>query len=116
MLSLITELNICAFQIREYAPDLSRTIAGLIMSSSDLDFQTECASLLGLDSAEADEEMIESCIRDKIVGVIEMNDRKIKGERSNAPCLFECQSLYEEEYCIDEDDGGLEENASILDF
>lgn len=106
-----------ALKVREYAPDLSRAIAGLIMSSNDLDFQTECASLLGLDSAEAgEEEIVESCIRDKIIGVIGMNDRKIKGERSNAPCLFECESLYEEEDCLDEDDGGLEENASILEF
>jgi len=88
------------------------------MSSNDLDFQGECASLLGLHSVGAgEEELVESCIRDKIVGVIEMNDRKMKGERGNAPApfLFECESLCEEER-IDEDYEAAEEDTGILDF
>lgn len=73
--------------------------------------------MLGLDSDEADqEEIVESCIRDKIIGIIEINDRKVKGERGTAPCLFESESLYEEEEYPDEDYGGLEEeDTSVLD-
>ncbi|TKY69864.1 hypothetical protein E2542_SST06147 [Spatholobus suberectus] len=51
-----------ALQIRSYAPDLAKTIAGLILSSSDLDFQGECFSLLGLQSQEAATETVENCI------------------------------------------------------
>ncbi|XP_020251574.1 type 2 DNA topoisomerase 6 subunit B-like isoform X2 [Asparagus officinalis] len=106
-----------ALKVRQYVPELSRAIAGLITSSNDWDFQSECASLLGLDSDEADqEEIVESCIRDKIVGIIEINDRKVKGERGTAPCLFESESLYEEEEYPDEDCDGLEEeDFSVLD-
>lgn len=87
------------------------------MSSNDLDFHDECASLLGLHSVEAgNEEVVESCIREKIIGVIEMNDRKVKGEKVSAPCLFELENFGEEEDYSDEDDGCLEEDTSILDF
>ncbi|WJX26959.1 hypothetical protein P8452_15826 [Trifolium repens] len=41
-----------AVQIRNHAPDLAQTIAGLILSSSDLDFQRECFSILKSNSLE----------------------------------------------------------------
>ncbi|WJX55934.1 hypothetical protein P8452_41647 [Trifolium repens] len=41
-----------AVQIRNHAPDLAQTIAGLILSSSELDFQRECFSILKSNSLE----------------------------------------------------------------
>ncbi|WVZ10525.1 hypothetical protein V8G54_015055 [Vigna mungo] len=78
-----------ALQIRGYAPDLAKTIAGLILSSSDLDFQGECFSLLGLQSQEVGTEIVESCIEKRIVSVIEMNDKKPNNSQQVAPYLFE---------------------------
>ncbi|XP_052725981.1 type 2 DNA topoisomerase 6 subunit B-like [Vigna angularis] len=78
-----------ALQIRSYAPDLAKTIAGLILSSSDLDFQGECFSLLGLQSQEVGTEIVESCIEERIVSVIEMNDKKPNNSQQVAPYLFE---------------------------
>ncbi|XP_020087950.1 type 2 DNA topoisomerase 6 subunit B-like isoform X2 [Ananas comosus] len=97
-----------AVKIREYAPELSRSIAGLIMSSNDSEFRGECAALLGLPAGNSNnaEEMIESCIRDKIIKIIGLNDKKQpKENRDNAPCLFECEnsSELEEDECFGED-------------
>ncbi|CAJ1931454.1 unnamed protein product [Sphenostylis stenocarpa] len=78
-----------ALQIRGYAPDLAKTIAGLILSSSDLDFQGECLSLLGLQFQEVGTEIVESCIEERIVSVIEMNDKKPQNSQQVAPFLFE---------------------------
>ncbi|MED6145937.1 hypothetical protein PIB30_029672 [Stylosanthes scabra] len=77
-----------AVQIRSYAPDLAKTIAGLILSSSDLDFQGECFSLLGLQSQVVGTENMENCIRERIISVIEMNDKK-PHKTIVAPSLFE---------------------------
>lgn len=105
-------VEICCFveplQIREYAPELSRSIAGLIMSSNDSEFRGECAALLGLPAGNSNnaEEMIESCICDKIIKIIGLNDKKQpKEDRDNAPCLFECEnsSELEEDECFGED-------------
>ncbi|KAG5236238.1 type DNA topoisomerase [Salix suchowensis] len=65
-----------ALKICSHAPDLARSIAGLILSSNDPDFQGECFSLL-------------DCIQEKIVAVIEMNDRKPRQRNVVAPSLFE---------------------------
>lgn len=77
------------FQIRSHAPDLAKTIAGLILSSSDLDFQRVCFSLLGLQSQEVGTEVMENSIKEKIVSVIEMNDKKPHKSKDFAPFLFE---------------------------
>ncbi|XP_038982982.1 type 2 DNA topoisomerase 6 subunit B-like isoform X2 [Phoenix dactylifera] len=109
-------LSTHALKIRKHAPELSRTIAKLIMSSNDLDFQSECATLLGLHPFDAGSEgVVEACIRGKIIKIVEMNDIKPKAERDAAPCLFksECQS---EEDCGDEENEGAEEDVSVLDF
>lgn len=78
-----------ALQIRNYAPDLAQTIAGLILSSSDLDFQRECFSLLGLQSQDVGAEIMENSIKEKIVSVIEMNDNEPDKPKEIAPFLFE---------------------------
>ncbi|KAJ6431145.1 hypothetical protein OIU84_018610 [Salix udensis] len=78
-----------ALKICSHAPDLARSIAGLILSSDDPDFQGECFSLLGLDSREIGANAVEDCIQEKIVSVIEMNDRKPRQRNVVAPSLFE---------------------------
>ena len=94
-------------QICIYAPELASTIAGIILSSNEPDFQSECISLLGLlQSQEIGGETIEDCIKEKIISVIETNDRKPEKSKKAAPFLFEddCpQNLYFEEYEEGED-------------
>ncbi|KAK4780795.1 hypothetical protein SAY87_016901 [Trapa incisa] len=75
-------------KIRSYAPDLAKTLAGLILSSNDMEFQEECLSLLGLRSQEVGDGKVEECIKDKIISVIELNDRKPQGCKDAAPFLF----------------------------
>ncbi|KAL3844834.1 hypothetical protein ACJIZ3_002237 [Penstemon smallii] len=77
-----------AHKICKYAPDLAKTISGLILSSNDLNFQEECISLLGLQLSEGNERnVVEECIKDKLLSVIATNDRNYCGTRE-APCLF----------------------------
>ncbi|KAK1321009.1 hypothetical protein QJS10_CPA03g00372 [Acorus calamus] len=106
-----------ALKIRGCASDLSRAIAGLISSSNDSHFQKECASTLGLCPLEVLKEgKVESCIREKIIGIIEMNDRKSKSKGGGecAPCLFECESFNEEDY-PGEDNEEVEEDSFQFD-
>ncbi|KAG6397334.1 hypothetical protein SASPL_143501 [Salvia splendens] len=69
-----TLLSERAVKICNYAPDLAKTISGLIMSSLDLNFKRECFSLLGLPSPEHEKDIVENCIKDKIISVIATND------------------------------------------
>ena len=91
-------------QICSYVHDLARSITGLIVSSSDSDFQKECLSLFGLQSQEVEGGTIEGRIKEKIISVIEINDRKPQRSREAPPsflfdndCIQE-QDLQEEEY------------------
>ncbi|CAL5188991.1 unnamed protein product [Lathyrus oleraceus] len=86
-----------ALQIRNYAPDLAQTIAGLILSSSDLNFQRECFSLLGLQSQDIGTEIMQNSIKEKIVSVIEMNDKDPDKSKEIAPFLFEEDDHIQEE-------------------
>ncbi|KAF3337558.1 hypothetical protein FCM35_KLT18145 [Carex littledalei] len=89
-----------AIKIRECVPDLSRSIASLILSSNDSEFKRECTTLLGLSSLQSNPEtLIESCISEKLARIIEANDKKSKAERGAvvAPSLFECGNLGENE-------------------
>ncbi|XVF43996.1 hypothetical protein PTKIN_Ptkin02bG0084500 [Pterospermum kingtungense] len=99
-------LSAHAVKICSYAPDFASTIAGIILSSNDSDFQSECISLLGLlHSPEIEGETIEDCIKEKIISVIETKDKKEKSKEA-APFLFEddCpQDTYFEEYEEGED-------------
>ncbi|KAL1569451.1 type 2 DNA topoisomerase 6 subunit B-like isoform X3 [Salvia divinorum] len=83
-----TLLSERAVKICNYAPDLAKTISGLIMSSLDLNFKRECFSLLGLPSPECEKDIVENCIKDKIVSVIATNDSGRRGTKE-APALFE---------------------------
>lgn len=89
-------------KIQKYAPELSRSIASLIASSNDQEFKGECASLLGLQSNDCNNKMLELCIQEKLMKIISNNDMK-KGVRDLAPNLFECEPLYDEE-CLEEEE------------
>nr|XP_023884228.1 type 2 DNA topoisomerase 6 subunit B-like isoform X2 [Quercus suber] len=102
-------LSAHALKIRSCAPALAKTIAGLILSSKDSSFQGECFSLLGLQSEGVGGEIVEDCIKEKIISVIEMNDRKSNQKSELAPFLFENDSLqvleFQEEEYEEGDDG-----------
>ncbi|KAF9622893.1 hypothetical protein IFM89_035126 [Coptis chinensis] len=104
-----TLLSAHAVKIQNYAPDLARTIAGLIFSSDDSEFQGECITLLGLQPQETGKEKVEDCITKKINAVIGMNDRKSQKDREPAPFLFE-------EDCIHEADSTDEEDEEEFDI
>lgn len=89
-------------QICGYAPDLARTIAGLIVSSNDSHFQGECISLLGLHGQNIASGTIEDCVKEKIMAIIETNDRKTQKSKETAPYLFEDDCL-QEPYIQDEE-------------
>ncbi|TVU07660.1 hypothetical protein EJB05_41025, partial [Eragrostis curvula] len=99
-------------RVREYVPDLAQSIAGLIMSSNDAEFQGECITLLGLGSdQEISEGEVKSSIFDKMTRIIEMNDTKDSVEDS-APYLFECEKLDEDSELYEED----ENEEMVFDF
>lgn len=92
-----------SFQVREYVPDLAESIAGLILSSTDEEFQDECIALLGLGSEqEVSDGAVRSSISEKIIRIIEMNDTKENAE-DNVPYLFECEKLDEDSELYEED-------------
>ncbi|CAN6206732.1 unnamed protein product [Urochloa humidicola] len=99
-------------RVREYVPDLAESIAGLILSSNDKEFQDECISLLGLGSdQDVSEGLVQSSICEKMVHIIELNDTKENVE-DNAPYLFECEKL-DEDSQLDEEDG---DEDMVFDF
>ncbi|KAG5520909.1 hypothetical protein RHGRI_033461 [Rhododendron griersonianum] len=101
-------------QICSYAPDLARTIAGLVLSSNDSLFQGECLSLLGLQPKEIGGSIVEDCIKEKIITAIEINDRKPHTKREAAPFLFEDD--FNLEPYVDDDEYEGEEVFSALDL
>ncbi|KAK6150900.1 hypothetical protein DH2020_015832 [Rehmannia glutinosa] len=90
-----------AVKICRYAPDLAKTISGLITSSHDLKFQRECLSLLGLEPQENEKNVIENCIKHKIISVIATKDRNSWGTKE-ATALF-VDDAHQESYGPDED-------------
>ncbi|KAJ3708896.1 hypothetical protein LUZ61_012601 [Rhynchospora tenuis] len=100
-----------ATKIQEYVPDLSRSLASLILSSNDSEFKQECTALLGLSSLQSNPEtLVESCISEKLARIIEANDKKSKAERGAVVprSLFECGNLGEE--LIDEENVEADED------
>ncbi|XP_024023902.1 type 2 DNA topoisomerase 6 subunit B-like, partial [Morus notabilis] len=98
-------LSAHAVKIRSYAPDLAKTIAGLILSSNDSDFQQKCFSLLGVQSQGVAGETIEDCIKEKINSVIEINDKKPQRSKDAASFLFEDECFQEPELQDEEYEG-----------
>ncbi|KAK1376563.1 type 2 DNA topoisomerase 6 subunit B-like [Heracleum sosnowskyi] len=99
-------------KIRSYAPDLARTLAGLILSSNDSNFQGECLSLLGLQSQEIESETVEDCIKERLISVIDLNDRKPQRNKEAAPYLFD-DGCYEVDNFPDDYEEGEEANSSL---
>jgi hypothetical protein len=87
------------------------------LSSKDSGFQGECCSLLGLQSQGVGGEIVEDCIKEKIISVIEMNDRK-SYQRSEevAPFLFENDCLQVLEFQEEEYEEGDDGDFSPLDI
>ncbi|VVA94058.1 unnamed protein product [Arabis nemorensis] len=77
-----------ARKICSHVPDLARSIAGLIFSSTDMDFQGDCLSVLGFQAQEVERVAVEDYIQRKIVTVIGMNERKPQKDEESAPFLF----------------------------
>uniref|UniRef100_A0A0D9WU00 Uncharacterized protein n=1 Tax=Leersia perrieri TaxID=77586 RepID=A0A0D9WU00_9ORYZ len=85
----------------------ARSIAGLILSSNDQEFQDECIALLGLGSdQDLAEGTVRSCISEKMNRVIKMNDTKENVEH-NTPYLFECERLDEDYIQLHDEDQDL---------
>ncbi|XP_031501377.1 type 2 DNA topoisomerase 6 subunit B-like isoform X2 [Nymphaea colorata] len=109
-----------AVKIKKHVPELSRTIAGLILSSNDDHFTKECAVLLGIQPSDLGKEgRVESCVRERIMSIIEMNDiNPRKRGREEANLLFhegggnsgddEGECLYENDY----DDASLSQSRT----
>ncbi|XP_031501378.1 type 2 DNA topoisomerase 6 subunit B-like isoform X3 [Nymphaea colorata] len=107
-------------KIKKHVPELSRTIAGLILSSNDDHFTKECAVLLGIQPSDLGKEgRVESCVRERIMSIIEMNDiNPRKRGREEANLLFhegggnsgddEGECLYENDY----DDASLSQSRT----
>ncbi|XP_020520713.1 type 2 DNA topoisomerase 6 subunit B-like isoform X1 [Amborella trichopoda] len=106
-----------ALRIRNYVPDLSKAIAGLILSSNDEDFIGDCASLLGMIPSEAGEQgRVESCISEKILGVIEINDLKSKKGEGARQDLFEQEKNLEGEERDEDEDEDADDEGGMLDW
>ncbi|KAB2624740.1 hypothetical protein D8674_016400 [Pyrus ussuriensis x Pyrus communis] len=88
-------LSAHAVKVRSYAPDLAKTISSLILSSNDADFREECCSFLGLQSQGVGGEVVEDCIREKIIAVVEMHDREPQRSKEMPTFLFEDDHMQE---------------------
>ncbi|RXH69743.1 hypothetical protein DVH24_006999 [Malus domestica] len=88
-------LSAHAVKVRSYAPDLAKTISSLILSSNDADFREECCSFLGLQSHGVGGEVVEDCIREKIIAVVEMHDREPQRSKELPTFLFEDDHMQE---------------------
>lgn len=110
-------LSAHALKIQSYAPDLAKSIAGLILSSDDSNFKGECLSILGLQLGNIEEDSVEKCIKDKIISAIDMNDSKPPQLRctETAPFLFGDDHIQEPEYMLDECEEGEEEDYTLVD-
>ncbi|XP_021809718.1 type 2 DNA topoisomerase 6 subunit B-like isoform X3 [Prunus avium] len=82
-------LSAQALKIGSYAPDLAKTISSLILSSNDSEFRKECFSFLGLPSQGIGGEVVEDCIKERLITVVEMNDRDPQRSKEIPTFLFE---------------------------
>ncbi|KZV15595.1 hypothetical protein F511_20190 [Dorcoceras hygrometricum] len=103
-----------ALKISNYAPDLAKTITGLILSSNDFNFQGQCLSLLGLQSQKSDRDTVERCIKDKLISVIAKHDNK-SWESRKASFLFVDDKAQQERIGPDEEYEECEEVFSYPD-
>ncbi|PIN07092.1 hypothetical protein CDL12_20354 [Handroanthus impetiginosus] len=102
-----------ANKICRYAPDLAKTISGLILSSHDVNFQGECLSLLGLQSQEKD--VLENRIKDQIISAVARDDRN-PGTSREASYLFVDGDVHQTHYGPDEEHHEGEEAFDYCDL
>ncbi|GLJ35819.1 hypothetical protein SUGI_0719190 [Cryptomeria japonica] len=114
--SCSTESTIKA-KMKTYAPDLSRSIFGLIMSSNDMNFKEECTHIVGVSLEDLCQETLLSCINKKILDVINITDRNPTKRTANTDVQPTCEEPSKEE-CEDEVDNEnkLDEYTSIWNF
>ncbi|XP_059299371.1 type 2 DNA topoisomerase 6 subunit B-like [Lycium ferocissimum] len=108
-------LSTRALKMCDYAPDLAKTLARLILSSNDLNFQEECCSLLGVQSQEVNTDNVGNCIREKIVSVIGLNDCNPQ-KHTEAPSFLFQDDCFQREDFMDEEYQEGEEAYSSLDL
>ncbi|GFQ00360.1 hypothetical protein PHJA_002180000 [Phtheirospermum japonicum] len=104
-----------AVKICRYAPDLAKTISGLILSSHDFNFQADCLSLLGLQSPENEKNVVENCIKDKIISVVAANDWNARVTRE-ASTLFSDDAHHQESYGLDDEYEKGDETFSYMEM
>ncbi|KAK9675595.1 hypothetical protein RND81_11G017900 [Saponaria officinalis] len=110
-------LSAHAIKINTYAPDLAKSIAGLITTSNDPNFQGECLGLLGMEMANVEGASVEECIKLKILSVIDISDRRPPSLKhvDDVPFLFGDELNQEPEnmwYDYDRE----EEECTLMDF
>ncbi|KAH0662499.1 hypothetical protein KY284_027430 [Solanum tuberosum] len=106
-------LSTRALKTCDYAPDLAKTLARLILSSNDLNFQEECCSLLGVQSQEVNTDNVGNCIREKIISVIRLNDRNSHKHKEAPTFLFEDDCFQKEDFMDEEYQEGEEAYNSL---
>uniref|UniRef100_M1CGP5 Uncharacterized protein n=1 Tax=Solanum tuberosum TaxID=4113 RepID=M1CGP5_SOLTU len=106
-------LSTRALKTCDYAPDLAKTLARLILSSNDLNFQEECCSLLGVQSQEGNTDNVGNCIREKIISVIRLNDRNSYKHKEAPTFLFEDDCFQKEDFMDEEYQEGEEAYNSL---
>ncbi|ONI30442.1 hypothetical protein PRUPE_1G251700 [Prunus persica] len=100
-------LSAQALKIRSYAPDLAKTISSLILSSNDSEFRKECFSFLGLPSQGVGGEVLDDCIKERLITVVEMNDRDPQRSKEIPTFLFEDDHM--------QDSGSQDEEFEVED-
>ncbi|CAL8994230.1 unnamed protein product, partial [Prunus brigantina] len=100
-------LSAQALKIRSFAPDLAKTISSLILSSNDSEFRKECFSFLGLPSQGVGGEVVEDCIKERLITVVEMNDRDPQRSKEIPTFLFEDDHM--------QDSGSQDEEFEVED-
>ncbi|KHN00362.1 hypothetical protein glysoja_000030 [Glycine soja] len=76
--------------------DLKANHSQAFLSSRDV--EGECISLLGLQSQGVGTEIVENCIEERIVSVVEMDNKKPHNSQEPAPFLFEEDPVEELEF------------------
>lgn len=83
------------------------------MTSNDTSFKRECFSLLGLSSPENEKDVIENCIKDKIISVVAKHDGSSCGTKE-APALF-VDNAPQEMHGVDEEYEGEGDAFEYMD-
>ncbi|MCO5548526.1 hypothetical protein L7F22_001986 [Adiantum nelumboides] len=89
-------------ELQKYVPDLSSCLSKLISSSFDVAFKATCAQILGLVSTDFNE--VESCIRAKVLQVVEDLDMQSSKEQKKLANNKNCSEHEADERSVLVDD------------